>query len=1044
MILLFMLVLVVIFMEAKMGEFKTATCFLLALTSLCSALDYRLPQTVVPTFYDLSLTIDPEETEYSGTVNISLRTSTDSDDIYIHEDGDSITIGSARTKDDEKCTFDTSDEADILKISCPTTLKQGEDNWLFMEFTGKFSEDGLGLVKSTYMDGDDKQVIIESNFKPTYARRAFPCLDEPDFKAGFAVDVTHPKDYSAISNSLISNTEDSGDDLRRTTFEATPEISTYLLTIFLSKFKAAETSSEEKVEFKIFTRPNVANLTKNVANKYYSQIIEKLDSYIGVPYEDLKDTESYLVAVPDYSDAMGDFGVFAYRETNLLDEGEKTTNRAKQNIITTMTYKLSHEWYGGDVATKWWSDVWANEAVATYLKYVISDEVDSEMELTNQFLLEVSQKMLQNDGHSFAQPLSSNKSKVNSDWEIENKLNTVNVEKGASILHMVNIILGGNENFKTALQQHLSKRKDADTDGADILKDLLETKSSETRSTSDTDYYTYLEKWAFSAGYPLVTVSLTDVNDTDTVKLSQKRFLYPTTDTETFAEETGWYVPLTATSRANYKSSIKVGTFMNPDQEMLFNFGHDQWLALNSQGGCFYRVNYDETLWRRILDGLSTSRTDFHVLQRSQMIDDIFNIARTGDVSYYLAFEMADSLVDETEYYPWYSALNAFSYLLGKIEDEDTELKLKNYILSLMENVVTIPSKNFVDDSDSHVDVLKNVLVLKWACELGHEECIKYATETFKSFKESSSLDDYNAREVIFCNGIRHSENVKEDWEFLWKIYTNSLSVHEQNDILNALGCAEDKELLLSYLQKVITTDSGIKRQDAVTVFKSVLSSSVGLEAVKEYLKTNVSAIQNFFKDMRILAEMVYALGEKLISDEDVEWLTDLLTDEILNDYEDVRTKANALASVNNYWLANFQSEITDIFAEQSTTEASSTESSSTEASSTESSSTESSSTESSSTESSSTGSPATGPSSPVSSSTESSPTELPSTGSSFIDSSSTQPPTSTEWSTNTEESTSSEPATSTEVPTTTESKSNRVLSSTYILLCVAIFAMLS
>ncbi|XP_023312885.1 aminopeptidase N-like, partial [Anoplophora glabripennis] len=242
---------------------------------------------------------------------------------------------------------------------------------------------------------------------------------------------------------------------------------------------------------------------------------------------------------------------------------------------------------------------------------------------------------------------------------------------------MVNIILGGNENFKTALQQHLSKRKDADTDGADILKDLLETKSSETRSTSDTDYYTYLEKWAFSAGYPLVTVSLTDVNDTDTVKLSQKRFLYPTTDTETFAEETGWYVPLTATSRANYKSSIKVGTFMNPDQEMLFNFGHDQWLVLNSQGGCFYRVNYDETLWRRILDGLSTNRTDFHVLQRSQMIDDIFNIARTGDVSYYLAFEMADSLVDETEYYPWYSALNAFSYLLGKIEDEDTELKLK-------------------------------------------------------------------------------------------------------------------------------------------------------------------------------------------------------------------------------------------------------------------------------------------------------------------------------------------------------------------------------
>lgn len=63
-----------------------------------------------------------------------------------------------------------------------------------------------------------------------------------------------------------------------------------------------------------------------------------------------------------------------------------------------------------------------------------------------------------------------------------------------------------------------------------------------------------------------------------------------------------------------------------------------------------------------------------------------------------------------------------------------------------------------------------------------------------------SSLDDYNAREVIFCNGIRHSENVKEDWQFLWEIYSSSLSVHEQSDIINALGCAEDKDLLLSYV----------------------------------------------------------------------------------------------------------------------------------------------------------------------------------------------------------------------------------------------------
>lgn len=61
-----------------------------------------------------------------------------------------------------------------------------------------------------------------------------------------------------------------------------------------------------------------------------------------------------------------------------------------------------------------------------------------------------------------------------------------------------------------------NSRKDADTDGTDILKDLLDDINS-----GDTDYYSYLEKWAFSAGYPLVTVSLEDANDTDTIKLVQ-------------------------------------------------------------------------------------------------------------------------------------------------------------------------------------------------------------------------------------------------------------------------------------------------------------------------------------------------------------------------------------------------------------------------------------------------------------------------------------------------------------------------------------------
>lgn len=86
---------------------------------------------------------------------------------------------------------------------------------------------------------------------------------------------------------------------------------------------------------------------------------------------------------------------------------------------------------------------------------------------------------------------------------------------------------------------------------------------------------------------------------------------------------------------------------------------------------------------------------------------------------------------------------------------------------------------------------------------------------------------------------------------------------------------------------------------------------------------------------MRLLSEMVYAVAERLITDEHVQWvciylfnkifeiilnrrflfqLDNLLSNKILDDYEDVKTKASVLASVNNYWQENFQSKVTDIF----------------------------------------------------------------------------------------------------------------------------------
>ncbi|KAJ8959942.1 hypothetical protein NQ314_006145 [Rhamnusium bicolor] len=179
----------------------------------------------------------------------------------------------------------------------------------------------------------------------------------------------------------------------------------------------------------------------------------------------------------------------------------------------------------------------------------------------------------------------------------------------------------------------------------------------------------------------------------------QKRFVYPTENSPNYDNDK-WAIPLTSTSQGvkNFEGFLNV--FLRPDQDLSYSGESNTWIMFNLKGGSFYRVNYEEQLWKRIISSLkSAERTEIHVLNRARLVDDIFNIARIGDVSYALAFELADFLVDETEYYPWYSALNAFTYIIGKLEDDEVETNLEvsiHVVLCIARNIYFQRNKNLL------------------------------------------------------------------------------------------------------------------------------------------------------------------------------------------------------------------------------------------------------------------------------------------------------------------------------------------------------------
>lgn len=58
-----------------------------------------------------------------------------------------------------------------------------------------------GFYISTYVDENNATAyLLTTQFQPTSARHGFPCFDEPQYKAVFAINLTYPSEYNALSN----------------------------------------------------------------------------------------------------------------------------------------------------------------------------------------------------------------------------------------------------------------------------------------------------------------------------------------------------------------------------------------------------------------------------------------------------------------------------------------------------------------------------------------------------------------------------------------------------------------------------------------------------------------------------------------------------------------------------------------------------------------------------------------------------------------------------------------------------------------------------
>ncbi|MGC9200633.1 MAG: M1 family metallopeptidase [Candidatus Aenigmatarchaeota archaeon] len=488
----------------------------------------------------------------------------------------------------------------ILKVLCEGKKVDFEDRKNFLlvknagkeieiEYEGKVSKSLSGLYKANY----NSKFMFSTQFEAIGARKVFPCLDHPSYKARFKISVSVRKPFEVISNESLEKIEDLGEK-RVFVFKETCEMPTYLVYIGIGEFEKIEDRN------KILIRAIVPK-GKEIRKAKYSLLLTRkffdfMQDYFVVEYPLSK---LDIIAVPEFAaGAMENFGAITFREFFVLTD-KSTSLKQKRRIKEVIAHELIHQWFGNLVTMKNWDDLWLNESFATYLSFFVLDKVFPKDKIFREFLLSNYFSSLSSDSLINTHSIKVKVSKIE---EIDQIFDDISYGKGACILRMFANYLGEGS-FRKVLIEYLNRHKFSNASFEDFLKVL------ETYNLSEA-----FRDWILKKGHPLIKASLKKGK----VFVKQEVFKFLNSK-----EKTVWKIPVFL------KTDKKESVYLLEKEKGFLNEEKFDFIFLNSKANGYYRVLYDGKLLKMIL----RNKKKLNEEEKAVLINDYFSFLLAGRIS---------------------------------------------------------------------------------------------------------------------------------------------------------------------------------------------------------------------------------------------------------------------------------------------------------------------------------------------------------------------------------------------------------------------------
>ncbi len=322
----------------------------------------RLPQNITPQHYTLAIAPEIAKATFSGTETI---------DVTLAAAAKTVTLNAldlqiqSVTADGQAGSVSFDVPKQQATFTFPRALPAGHAV-LSLTFTGMLND----KLRGFYLSKTKARNYAVTQFESTDARRAFPCFDEPAFKATFDVSLTVDASDQVISNTNMLSDTPAGAGKHRVVFAPTPRMSTYLVAFLVGDF-ACSKGGVDGVPIRVCSTPDKVQLT-TFALKAAEHFLHYYDGYFGIRYPMPK---LDLIGIPDFeAGAMENFGAITYRETGLLLDDKDASTNSKKRVAETVAHEMAHQWFGDMVTMQWWDNLWLNEGFATWMEDKAADE----------------------------------------------------------------------------------------------------------------------------------------------------------------------------------------------------------------------------------------------------------------------------------------------------------------------------------------------------------------------------------------------------------------------------------------------------------------------------------------------------------------------------------------------------------------------------------------------------------------------------------------------------------------------------------------------